>query len=78
MAWHRYGLFVLGGGSKVDPVIDRLRGTVWPGRLAERTIGDAGFPDDLYDWPEGGRLVPFREDATFLLVAYGLSYLGTD
>jgi hypothetical protein len=77
-AWHRYGLFVLGGGSKVDPVIDRLRGTVWPGRLAERAIGDAGFPGDLYDWPERGRLVPFREDATFLLVAYGLSYLGTD
>ena len=76
--WPRYGLFVLGGGSKVDVVVDSLRESVWPGQLAKRTIGDAGFPDDLYDWPEKGQMIPFREDATFLLVAYGLSYLGTD
>ena len=77
-AWYRYGLFVLGGGSKVDPVVASLRGSVWPTVLDGRAIGDAGFPEDLYDWPETGRLIPFREDATFLLVAYGLSYLGTD
>ena len=77
--WSQYGLFVLGGGSKVDVVADSLRKSVWPGRLSKRAIGDAGFPDDLYDWPEkGGQLIHFRKDATFLLVAYGLSYLGTD
>ena len=36
------------------------------------------FQTNLYDWPEKGQMIPFREDATFLLVAYGLSYLGTD
>ena len=77
-AWHQYGLFVLGGGSKVAPVADSLRDSVWPGQLAERIIDDAGFPVDLYDWPENGKMVQFLEDATFLLVAYGLSYLGTD
>ncbi len=77
-AWYEYGLFVLGGGSKVDPVTSSLRRSVWQGKLAERPIRDAGIPDDLYDWPENGRLIPLREDATFLLVAYGLSYLGQD
>ena len=73
--WSQYGLFVLGGGSKVDVVADSLRKSVWPGRLTKRTIGDAGFPNDLYDWPEKGQMIPFREDATFLLVAYGLCLL---
>lgn len=77
-AWSHYGLFVLGGGSKVDPVVESLRGSVWPGRLAGCVIGDAGFPHDLYDWPRMEPLVHFREDATFLLVAYGLSHLGGD
>ena len=77
-SWHRYRLFVLGGGSKVDVVADSLRESVWPGRLADREIGNAGFPDDLFDWPDKGQPKPFREDATFLLVAYGLSFLGTD
>lgn len=77
-AWHRYGLFVLGGGSKVDLVVDSLQESVWPGRLDEREIDYAGFPDDLYDWPGKERLKPFREDATFLLVAYGLSHLRTN
>lgn len=77
-SWYKYRLFVLGGGSKVDLVAQSLRKSVWPGRLANRDIGNAGFPDDLYDWPDNGQLQPFREDATFLLVAYGLSYLGAD
>ena len=77
-SWYKYRLFVLGGGSKVDLVAQSLRKSVWPGRLANRDIGNAGFPDDLYDWPDNGQLQPFREDAAFLLVAYGLSYLGAD
>ena len=77
-AWHQYRLFVLGGGSKVDVVVKALQRSVWEGRLARRTIGDAGFPDDLFDWPENGRRSLFREDATFLLVAYGLSFLSAD
>lgn len=74
-AWTDYGLFVLGGGSKVGPVVESLQQSVWAGQLSERRIRDAGFPADLCEWPS---LAPFREDAAFLLVAYGLSYLGTD
>jgi hypothetical protein len=77
-AWHRYGLFILGGGSKIEPVLRRLEQTVWSGRLASREAMDAGFPQDLHEWPTGTRLSPFTEDAAFLLVAYGLSYLATD
>jgi hypothetical protein len=77
-AWHRYGLFVLGGGSKIEPLISRLEETVWSGRLACRKALDAGFPEDLYEWPSGTQLSLFKEDAAFLLVAYGLSYLATD
>ncbi len=77
-AWREYGLFVLGGGSKVERVVACLQESVWSGRLLERSISDAGFPDDLYDWPENGQLIKFRDDATFLLVAYGLSSLGWD
>ena len=78
VAWRRYGLFVLGGGSKVDMVVDSLRSSVWKGRLEKRTIADPGVPVDLFDWPKNGTLSPFRGDATFLLVAYGLSFLGAD
>jgi len=74
-AWTDYGLFVLGGGSKVDPVAQSLQQSVWVGQLSDRRIRDAGFPADLFEWPS---LKRFQEDAAFLLVAYGLSYLGTD
>lgn len=77
-AWHDYELFVLGGGSKVAAVRESLQSSVWLGQLAERSIRSAGVPDDLYEWPENGRLSQLREDGTFLLVAYGLSYLGAD
>jgi hypothetical protein len=66
---------VLGGGSKVEPVARSLQQSVWVGQLSDRRIRDAGFPADLCEWPS---LKPFQEDAAFLLVAYGLSYLGTD
>ncbi len=77
-AWYDYGLFVLGGGSKVRAVRESLQRSVWFSQLAERSIRSAGAPDDLYEWPEGGQPIPLREDATFLLVAYGLSHLGPD
>jgi hypothetical protein len=53
---------------------------VWPDRLSARTIIDAGFPDDLYEWSTGRPpgVEPFQEDPTFLLVAYGLSHLGVN
>lgn len=76
--WQNFGLFVLGGGSAVELVADALEGSVWQGQLLPRRIADAGIPEDLFDWPTGPTLRPFREGATFLLVAYGLSFLGTD
>ena len=76
--WHGYGLFVVGGGSKVEAVVDTLRKSVWRGQLDDRELREAGRPEDLEDWPEDGRRTAFREEPTFLLVAYGLSWLGVD
>lgn len=74
-----YTLFLLGGGSKIQSVVDALGKTVWRGCLPAPPIGDAGIPTDLYDWPSTNReRSPFVEEATFVLVAYGLSRLGTE
>jgi len=77
--WEEFGLFVLGGGSKIPVVAEALCRTPWE-HLRNRSIRSPGFPDDLFELPRerGARLQRFQEDAAFLLVAYGLSFLGAD
>lgn len=71
--WEHYRLFVLGGGSRIRSLAARMRKRVWE-QLRDKQIQDPGVPEDLRDW--SGR--KFDGDATFLLVAYGLSYPGAD
>jgi len=74
----KYRLFVLGGGSKIQPVVDALRESVSPQHVDRPPLLDAGVPEDLCEWSADRGMTPFRGEATFLLVAYGLSWLGTD
>jgi hypothetical protein len=78
-AWDPYKLFLLGGGSQIPALAKQLERTPWK-HIRDRRISHPGFPDDLFECPEGGNQLPkrFTEDATFLLVAYGLSWLGAD
>jgi hypothetical protein len=78
-AWDHYKLFVLGGGSQIPDVSAALTKTTWNG-LADRQIARPGFPDDLFELPQirSRGLTPFSESPAFLLVAYGLSWLGAD
>jgi hypothetical protein len=70
-AWQGYGLFRIGGGSKFAPLRRHVAAaTVWPGQVPPGRLLDPGQPADLQT-ADGA---PFRQDATFLLVAYGLSY----
>ena len=54
--------------------------SVWEGQLEGRAIAEVRFPEDLCEWSTSSppQANPFEEDATFLLVAYGLSYLGAN
>jgi hypothetical protein len=74
-AWENYGLFTLGGGSKLPCFKDAFRRKVWD-QLNHPSLKDAGHPVDLYEW--GRDLRPFNGDASFLLVAYGLSFQDFD
>lgn len=74
-AWENYGLFTLGGGNKLPCFKDAFRAKVWE-QLNHPRLMDAGHPVDLYEWRRD--LQPFRGDASFLLVAYGLSFQDFD
>ena len=78
--WEDFGLFVLGGGSKIAEVTRTLGDDLWKGQLAGRNPCPHDVPSDIYELPEGrqGSLVSFKGDGTFLLVAYGLSFMGGD
>ena len=79
-SWVDYTLFVLGGGSRLAAFRSAMAKSVWEGQLEGRAIAKVGFPEDLCEWSASGppQANPFEEDATFLLVAYGLSYLGAN
>jgi len=72
--WEHYGLFFLGGGSKVRAVVDRLQAPVVPSFQFDLFYPEAEPPADLHD--SLGR--PWAQDHTFLLVAYGLSFSGLE
>lgn len=78
--WRPFGLFVLGGGSQVACVTDALCRSPWPGQLDDRVPFENDRPTDLYELPvrPRARPTPFPDDGTFLLVAYGLSFLKGD
>lgn len=78
-AWDNYTLFCLGGGSQIPAVAKQFERTPWK-HIRDRRISHPGFPADLFEFPAGRNQAPqrFTEDATFLLVAYGLSCLGAD
>ncbi|MGE3843752.1 MAG: hypothetical protein AB7I50_19445 [Vicinamibacterales bacterium] len=77
--WKDMGLFVLGGGAKISRLSRRMTETPWPGQLADRIIEPNDYPVDLYEAPSGrSRLKRFKDDANFLLVAYGLSFMASD
>lgn len=78
--WTDYTLFVLGGGSKLAVFRDAMNKSVWEGQLKGRAIARIGFPEDLFEWDTTSppQTNPFEGDATFLLVAYGLSHLGVN
>jgi hypothetical protein len=79
-AWSDYKLFVLGGGSLIPAISKRLLRSPWYPHLTDRILTTPGFPEDLFELPAAQpvQLQPFREDPTFLLVAYGLSFLSAD
>ena len=79
--WHPFGLFVLGGGSKIDSVRTALQKSPWPPQLADRLCKQNEFPIDLFEMPRKAgelALAPFAGDGAFLLVAYGLSFMRGD
>jgi len=74
-AWENYGLFTLGGGSKLPCFKNAFGHRVWE-QLNYPRLMDAGRPVDLYQWRRD--LQPFEGEASFLLVAYGLSFHDLD
>ncbi len=72
--WYGASLFLLGGGTRIQPVRDRLRKRAWGQLDREPPIMDPGSPDDLFE--QDGE--PFQDDPSFLLVAYGLSHFAAD
>ena len=74
-AWMHYGLFTLGGGSKLPCFQSAFAREVWD-QLERPKAMNAGFPTDLFHWDR--RLRFFDGDASFLLVAYGLSFQELD
>lgn len=76
--WEPLKLFVLGGGGKLADVRDSLKQTPWPLQLADRVIVANEYPPDLYEIGARGSRELFSDDPNFMLVAYGLSFMGTD
>lgn len=76
--WKDFRLFVLGGGSKIPLVCEALCKTTWEGQLDDRTIVSSEYPNDLFEFEGRSTTQPFKNDAAFMLVAYGLSYVGAD
>jgi len=73
-AWYGAKLFLIGGGSLIDPVRQQLRRRAWRQLDADPPLVDPGHPADLFE--ESG--VPYAGDARYLLVAYGLSHIDAD
>lgn len=72
--WYGATLFLIGGGSLVDRVRERLSKRAWLQLEADPPIVDPGHPSDLHE--EDGN--PYTGDPRFLLVAYGLSHFAAD
>jgi hypothetical protein len=72
--WYDTGLFLLGGGTLIEPIRDRLRKRVWTNLERDPPIVDPGRPDDFYELNGD----PFEGDPGLLLVAYGLSHYAAD
>lgn len=72
--WQDAKLFLIGGGTLIDPIRERFRQPAWNLLRGAPPLVDAGHPADLHE--EDGR--PYADDPRFLLVAYGLSHFGLD
>ncbi len=68
--WENYGLVVLGGGSKVPAIRNRLKRSLVPNFSFDIRELNLGRPADLHEL-DGS---PFHGDHHLLLVAYGLSF----
>lgn len=77
--WENLQILVVGGGSKIDIIqkqFDQLPGYFRANLKKFKHVGNPGVPGDL--WELSGRGTAFSEEATFLLVAYGLSFHSGD
>ena len=75
--WDGLRLLVVGGGRKVDLVRQEFERRDPFGHIEGfKTVPDLGVPGDLRELPvkPGIAGAPFRDDPTFLLTAYGLSF----
>ncbi len=75
--WDGLRLLVVGGGRKVDLVRREFERRDPFGLIKGfDVVPELGVPGDLRELPArpGAAGVPFRDDATFLLTAYGLSF----
>ena len=72
--WYGASLFLIGGGTLITPVRERLSVRAWKHLNADPHIVDAGLPADLHE--ENGEL--YAGDYQYLLVAYGLSHFAAD
>jgi hypothetical protein len=70
--WEGYGLFLLGGGTIINVVGERLQNPAWVNLHKRLTVRKIRCPRDL----ELGAIA--ADDVRFLLVAYGLSFAWTD
>jgi hypothetical protein len=80
--WEGTQVLLVGGGSKVsmvDKAFEKLPSHTSAKIIGARRLHDPGTPSDLYELPKsGGFAHPFRDEPTFLLVAYGLSFNDDD
>jgi len=80
--WEGTQVLLVGGGSKVsmvDKAFEKLPSHTSAKIIGAQRLHDPGTPRDLYELPRsGGFAHPFRDEPTFLLVAYGLSFNDDD
>lgn len=80
--WSRLQILVVGGGSKLEMVDRRFRELLGylKGKLPDaRRLAQPGIPGDLFELESRSNSARrFREEPTFLLVAYGLSFHSGD
>jgi len=73
-AWDGLQLFLVGGGTRIECIRQRLSRRPWVHLDRDPPVVDPGHPDDLYEL--SGQ--PYAGEPTFLLVAYGLSHVAAD